>query len=215
MKPIVILGVLVVFFGFFLFMNGSLFNHQSGILESVSPSATSVVSSGGMKSLSEPISDARSRITKKPFGIYVTPKNSPVQPEQFTGYHTGVDFETTASEASIDIPIYALCDGKVLQKRSATGYGGILVQSCQLDNQPVTVVYGHLRLSSITALVGSELAHGDKIGVLGSGYTAETSGERKHLHLGIHQGTSVNITGYVSSKSQLEQWIDPATYLSK
>ncbi|NTU99252.1 hypothetical protein HGA64_04600 [Candidatus Falkowbacteria bacterium] len=43
-----------------------------------------------------PISDALSRVTKKPFGIKVSPKNSSVSPERFTGYHTGVDFETTS-----------------------------------------------------------------------------------------------------------------------
>lgn len=40
-----------------------------------------------------PIAEFEKRITKKPFGIYITPQNSPVQPERFTGYHTGVDVE--------------------------------------------------------------------------------------------------------------------------
>ncbi|PIS40806.1 MAG: hypothetical protein COT26_01390 [Candidatus Kerfeldbacteria bacterium CG08_land_8_20_14_0_20_43_14] len=63
-----------------------------------------------------PISNALSRITKKPFGIYITPQNSPVQPERFTGYHTGVDFETLPSEANINVPIYAAANGEVLVK---------------------------------------------------------------------------------------------------
>src|SRR6185295_1702710 len=104
--------------------------------------------------LREPIANALTRVTKKPFGIYITPKTSPVQPEKFMGYHTGVDFETTADEQNIDIPIYAACDGKLLLKKYATGYGGVTVQSCTLDGNPVTLIYGHLRLASVTPNVG-------------------------------------------------------------
>ncbi|KKQ38871.1 MAG: Exopolysaccharide biosynthesis protein, sugar transferase domain protein [Candidatus Moranbacteria bacterium GW2011_GWC2_37_73] len=43
----------------------------------------------------DPLDNALSRITKKPFGIYVNPKNSPVNPERFTGYHSAVDLEAT------------------------------------------------------------------------------------------------------------------------
>jgi len=63
--------------------------------------------------LSEPISNTKSRVTKKPFGIYITPQTSPVQPEKFTGYHTGTDFETTSQEADAVVPVYAACTGKM------------------------------------------------------------------------------------------------------
>lgn len=43
--------------------------------------------------LNIPLTDAAARITKKPFGIFITPQNSPVQPERFSGFHTGTDFE--------------------------------------------------------------------------------------------------------------------------
>jgi hypothetical protein len=36
---------------------------------------------------------SKAGLQKKPFGIYITPENSPVQPENFTGYHTGIDVE--------------------------------------------------------------------------------------------------------------------------
>ena len=45
--------------------------------------------------ITEPISDALSRVTKKTFGLYVSPGHSTIRPERFTCYHTGVDFETT------------------------------------------------------------------------------------------------------------------------
>ena len=157
---------------------------------------------------------AAERITKKPFGIHIgDPQASPVQPERFRGYHTGADFEAFPDEADIDVPVRTICTGELLMKRFASGYGGVAVQGCTLDEQSVTVVYGHLRLSSIGASVGDTLQAGDPLGVLGTGYSEETDNERKHLHLGIHRGTAVNILGYVASKRELDQWIDPCRFV--
>lgn len=160
-----------------------------------------------------PISNARARITKKPFGLYVTPKNSPVSPERFTGYHTGVDFETFPNEQAIDVPIVAVCDGKLIYKNWVSGYGGVAVESCTLNGRPVTVLYGHLKLSSIAPALHTTLTAGQKLAVLGKGYSIETDGERKHLHLAVHQGTAINVLGYVQTKSALTAWLDPATLL--
>lgn len=163
--------------------------------------------------LALPVSQALDRVTKKPFGLYLTPNNSPVSPEKFTGYHTGVDFEVTPDEANKDITVSAVCAGKLLLKKSATGYGGVAVQSCKLDNQDITVIYGHLKLSSISLKAGQAIARGEKIGLLGQGYSSETGGERKHLHLGIHKGIAVNLLGYVQQKSQLSGWLNALDYL--
>jgi murein DD-endopeptidase MepM/ murein hydrolase activator NlpD len=160
-----------------------------------------------------PISDPESRITKIFFGTYVTPKNSPIMPERFTGYHTGLDFETTSAEQNTDVQINVICAGKLLKKGYASGYGGYAVQACTINKQSVTIVYGHLRESSIAQKVGQELSAGDHLAVLGTGYSTETDGERKHLHLGIHIGTSINILGYVPNKSQLSGWLDPKAVL--
>ncbi len=154
-----------------------------------------------------------SRITKKPFSLYATPQNSPVQPERFSGYHSGADFETTPEEANVDVVVPALCDGKLLQKKTADGYGGVVVQSCILNDEPVTIVYGHVKLSSVTAGINQELKKGDQMGILGKGFSPETDGERKHLHLGIHKGTTISILGYVQKESDLENWLDPADFL--
>ena len=158
-----------------------------------------------------PISDAGTRVTKKPFGLKVSPKSSPIKPERFSGYHTGVDFETTTAEQKLNITIYAICDGRLLLKKYASGYGGVAVQSCVLNKQNVTVVYGHLRLSSITLKTGKAIKAGQPLGLLGAGYSQETDGERKHLHLGIHKGKAINLSGYVKTKKELSQWLD---YLS-
>lgn len=163
--------------------------------------------------LALPLSSALERVTKKPFGLYVTPKDSPVNPEKFTGYHTGVDFEILPGEENKDVAIAAVCSGALLIKKSATGYGGLAVESCKLDNQAVTIIYGHLKLSSITLKVGQTVAAGEKIGILGQGYSNETSGERKHLHLGIHKSATINLLGYVPDKKLLSGWLNALDYL--
>jgi murein DD-endopeptidase MepM/ murein hydrolase activator NlpD len=155
-----------------------------------------------------PISDALSRVTKKPFGLQIIPGHSPVEHDRFTGFHVGVDFETTPEEQDADIPITAACDGKLLLKKQATGYGGVAAQSCQLDGQEVTVVYGHLSLATIVPEVGDALVQGDRIGLLGKGNSPETDGVRKHLHLGIHRGPDLNILGYVQDESRVGEWLD-------
>ncbi len=159
-----------------------------------------------------PISRAHDRSTKKIFGTYVTPKDSPIMPERFKGYHTGVDFEIFAEETNLDIPIYSICDGKLLQKKTASGFGGVMVQSCNLDHQSVTVVYGHLDLASITKNVKDDIKQGERIGILGQP-PDETDGERKHLHLGVHKGTQIDIKGYVSTKAALSAWLDPMRFI--
>jgi len=160
-----------------------------------------------------PIGQASGRVTKKPFGIFITPQNSPVQPEKFYGYHTGTDFETFPEEQNNDVPIYAITSGKILLKKWASGYGGVLVESGQINNGSVTIIYGHLNLGSITKNVGDTLDSGEQFSVLGKGYSQETDGERKHLHLGIHKGTGINILGYVNNKSDLGDWIDPMSVI--
>lgn len=159
-------------------------------------------------SLSMPLDRALERITKKPFAIYITKQNSPVTPERFSGYHVGTDFETFPEEADIDVSVKAICDGKLLQKRTASGYGGLAVQACTINNQAVTIVYGHVKLSSVSAVVGTEYKKGETIGILGKGYSAETDNERKHLHLGVHVGSAINIAGYVQNQSLLSGWFD-------
>ncbi len=160
-----------------------------------------------------PISRAQERVTKKFFGTHVTPSSSPVQPERFSGYHTGVDFETFPEEQSVDVPIVSACAGTVRFAGRVSGYGGVLIQQCTYEDQPVTVLYGHLNERSLAARVGDDLQAGAPVGLLGKGYSTETDGERKHLHFGIHRGTTENFRGYVSSLDQLNQWIDGAVLL--
>lgn len=160
-----------------------------------------------------PLYRAGERVTKKPFGIFIAPQTSPVQPERFRGYHTGADFEIFPEESNIDVPVQTVCSGKLLVKKYATGYGGVAAEACELNGHPITVVYGHLKLASIAAKAGDSLKAGDTLGILGAAYSSETNGERKHLHLGFHQGAAVNILGYVQNKTDLSGWIDPCAYV--
>ena len=162
-----------------------------------------------------PLSDAAQRITKKPFGIYITPATSPVQPERFKGYHTGADFEIFPSELNITVPVDAVCNGKLLLKEWASGYGGVAVESCMLNNQPITVIYGHLNIASVKPSAGEQMKVGEVFADLGANKSPATDGERKHLHLGFHKGTAINILGYVPNKSQLNNWINPCLYVCK
>ncbi|HUD20704.1 MAG TPA: M23 family metallopeptidase [Candidatus Saccharimonadales bacterium] len=157
-----------------------------------------------------PIADFYSRITKKTFGMYITPATSPVQPERFTGYHTGVDVEYT--DTTTDVPVYAIADGEIVLSRTASGYGGVMVLRFTANGVSRTAIYGHLRPSSLTA-VGTKVTKGQQIAVLGTGYTSETDGERRHLHFAIRADNSINILGYVQNKTDLSGWVDPINFL--
>lgn len=156
-----------------------------------------------------PLDQALERVTKKPFGIYITPTNSPVSPEQFKGYHTGVDFETFSNEASATVSVRAICSGTFKLVEYVKGYGGVAVESCELDKKPITVIYGHLNLKSIKVIKNQKITAGEVFAELGKGYSTETDGERKHLHLGIRRGSTISILGYVQAKKDLAAWIDP------
>lgn len=160
-----------------------------------------------------PIANFYDRITKKPFGIYITPKTSPVQPERFQGYHTGVDAETTSTEQTSDIPVFSVADGTVVLARYVSGYGGVIMIRHVINGTTSTTLYGHLRQSSFSISVGSTVKKGQRIAVLGTGGTSETNGERKHLHFGVLKGSSTNVKGYVSTKNQLSSWEDPVAWL--
>lgn len=160
-----------------------------------------------------PVNNALARVTKKPFGIKVSPGHSPISPEKFSGYHTGVDFETLPAEQNIDTPIYAVCTGPLIYKKWVSGYGGVTIQSCQINKEDVTIIYGHLKLSSINIKLNQKITAGTQLGILGQGYSTETDGERKHLHLGIHQGKTLNLLGYVQNPKDLNNWLDATTYL--
>lgn len=156
----------------------------------------------------EPVAEFKARITKKRFGDYITPATSPVQPERFSGFHTGVDVEY--QDVTTDVPVSAISDGEVVYSQFVSGYGGVVILRHTIGGTPRLVLYGHLRPSTLP-VVGSTVTRGQIIGQLGTGFTTETDNERKHLHFAIIAGTTLNLRGYATSESALKDWIDPLT----
>lgn len=173
------------------------------LLESVSISSDQTVSPV------LPTRDFFMSITKKPFGIFITPEKSPVQPERFQGYHTGADAELPAGT-----PVSAIADGRVLRSGRASGYGGFVVLEHTIAGQRVVSISGHLDPASLAA-AGNAVARGQRIGEVGDAFSSETDGERAHLHFGIFVGTGVNVAGYVSSPEELTSWMNPVTFFGE
>lgn len=158
--------------------------------------------------LLQPVAQFQERITKKPFGIHITPATSPVTPERFSGYHTGVDVEY--GDITADVPVSSIANGTVLEVRTVDGYGGLVAVQYMINNQEIIGIYGHLRPSSLPE-VDATIKAGEKLAVLGTGGTDETDGERKHLHFALVKGTAVDLRGYVPNAADLTAWIDPTT----
>ncbi|HTK04410.1 MAG TPA: M23 family metallopeptidase [Candidatus Eisenbacteria bacterium] len=160
-----------------------------------------------------PVADAARRITKKPFGIEIHPETSPVPNDRFNGFHVGVDFETFSDEADAAVPVRAICSGPLLFKVKAKGYGGVAVQGCVIGGEEVSVIYGHLDVESVVAEPGSRLKAGAFVGDLGQGYSEQTDGVRKHLHLGIRKGRTNDIRGYVKDPADMTEFLDARALL--
>lgn len=156
----------------------------------------------------DPLPRMQERDIIKPFGLFVTPENSPVSPERFSGYHNALDLEALTND---EAPVFAICDGQLTRKTTASGYGGYIVQQCSYQGSTINVLYGHIAPQSFTAK--SEVFKGEQIGVLGEEGSSETDGEREHLHLAIQKPGALDIRGYVQSESELSKWIDPEQVL--
>jgi len=149
-----------------------------------------------------PIAEFKKRIVKKPFGLYITPATSPVQPEKFTGYHTGVDVEY--GDVQTDVPTVAIADGLVIYSGWVSGYGGFLA----ILHTDYISTYSHLNPESLLPK-NTKVLQGQTIGTLGRAYSHETDGERKHLHFGIIKGNKLDLRGYVQNEIEISLWLNP------
>lgn len=169
----------------------------------------------GASGISAPLDDFALRQTPLHFGLHVTPDpdSNPIDPpERFTGYHVGLDVEVGAAELDKDVAVHAICAGPVVYSGFAGGYGGLVVQACTVGKQAVTVIYGHLALDNLPGH-GAALKSGDRIAVLAPARSYGSDGNRKHLHLGIHSGSTIDMRGYVQTAEETRQFIDPMTVL--
>ncbi len=164
-----------------------------------------------------PMKNYSSRIKYKGFGTYVDEnfyeKAPKIFPTHFYGFHAAVDLEATAAEEKSNVPVYVVTTGKILYVGEVQGYGGVVLQ--QIDNDHIAL-YGHIKLSSLSLNVGDTAAAGQRICYLGNAYSAETGGERKHLHFGIHKGTDLYFLGHEQTRKELNaQWENPTKFLEK
>lgn len=169
--------------------------------------------------LSWPLDKADQRQILLKFGMYVTPDSAsnPIsRPERFTGYHTGLDIEILPEEIEATVPVKTICEGTIIYSGIIEGYGGVVIQECTLNNQPASVLYGHVKPSSIKVSKNDEVIKPETIiAELGDDNSEETGNTRKHLHLGIHKGNHVEFLGYITDEEDLQEFIDPLPLLQK
>ncbi|MBD3330441.1 peptidoglycan DD-metalloendopeptidase family protein [Candidatus Peregrinibacteria bacterium] len=164
----------------------------------------------GIAEIYYPIENFESGITAKPFGIYISPEASPIQPERFTGFHTGVDVEVP--QDAEDVWVYAIDDGEVITLENVNGYGGVI--QLYYPEEDYTALYGHLDIKSSLVSVGDEILTGDRLALLGDAYSFETDGERKHLHFSLKPGLDRDFRGYVQTEEELDDWVDPEQFIN-
>lgn len=150
------------------------------------------------------------------FGKYVTPgsDDNPISPpERFIGFHSGVDIETLPGEEDKKIEVRALCDGVVLAAATAEGYGGYLTHTCDLNNQKVTVLYGHIDPNTFKLRKGEYIKKDEILAYLSKANSMESGFTRKHLHVGVYKEERPLFPGYIQNERELEQFLDPRILL--
>ncbi len=203
----------LVTFGVFYFW-GNYGRQQAEIIQTIQKNVTATNAQANLlpianltNNLVEPVDEFKERITKKSFGIFITPETSPVQPDRFTGYHAGVDVEY--DDVADDVPVRAIADGTILVRAHASGYGGVVVIRHIISEVSIIALYGHLDPASFLPSSITEIKAGERIGILGEGYSEETDGARKHLHFSIYTGEKMDFRGYVLTGEELSSWLNP------
>lgn len=136
------------------------------------------------------------------------------QGKGYAGYHTGADFEVIKDEQDKAVSMKAIADGVIRSVGRVNGYGGLIVEEIQYKGATYTVYYGHVDLDTAKVKTGDKVKTGQKIVDLGPACSAKNGDTRKHLHLGIHKGSSIVVTGYITDKKQLANWINPMELIS-
>ncbi|HEY8109019.1 MAG TPA: M23 family metallopeptidase [Patescibacteria group bacterium] len=137
-------------------------------------------------------------------------------PNRFTGIHAAVDVEfTRPADARREVPVRAVTGGTVIYVDDVAGYGGLVIVR-HAKPEPVTSLYGHIRLRDVPVKVGQRVREGQRIATLGAPFSAEISGARKHLHFGIHKGPGLDIAGHEQTRERLlAEWYNPNDWLRR
>ena len=226
---IVVLLIAALVGGFFLwryYKNRNLASQQTPSTAESTTGSTSGASSNLAPSMAlaptlvYPIGSFASRATTNLFGTYY-PTGGSSDPDRlvcpnatyYPGYHNAVDLETTSGESIQDIPVFAIAAGTVRQVSAVSGYGGLIVVQYNLGGADYTAYYGHINLSTAKVKAGQSVKVGETLADLGPACSQANGDVRKHLHFGLHKGTTVDVRGYVPDKTALESWINPTELL--
>lgn len=128
--------------------------------------------------------------------------------KNYAGFHTANDLEVTVAERRKPVPVYSIADGTVRQASAVNGYGGLVVIEYKINGATYTAYYGHIDLKTVSVKTGSKVAVGEKIAELAPGCSSANGNTRKHLHFGLHKGSAVVVSGYVTDKKSLSNWVD-------
>jgi murein DD-endopeptidase MepM/ murein hydrolase activator NlpD len=201
--------LLVVIAGGLYMVSGRTVPSVSNTTLTASPETTPGTST--QASFYYPMAGYQERLTNRQYGKSITAADSQGLPcgAPFTGFHDGDDVEVTSDELSKDMPVYAIADGTVRQVGQVKGYGGLLIMQHTLNGQTVTANYGHITVSRTSVKVGDTVKAGQLVTYLGEACSSQTDNERKHLHFAIRQGATIDIKGYVQSRSELQNWLNP------
>lgn len=164
-----------------------------------------------------PVENYSQRVSYKGFGQYISADfyigKGNLFPNKFIGYHAGKDLEILPGEENQPVPVYAVGDGKIIFMGPVSGYGGVILES--LDNTNNTALYGHIKLAGAKVKDGETVQAGEELTILGQEFSAETGGERKHLHLGIYKGQDLYFHGYEPTLTQINnRWVNPDEFLN-
>lgn len=159
-----------------------------------------------------PLDDYQIRDSYKGFGQLITAEfyeqNSDLYPTKYEGYHTGKDVEILPGEENGPVEVKAITDGVISFVGVIGGYGGVVLQ--QLNDENLTVIYGHVDVETARVKAGDRVKSKDPLAQLGDGFSKEAGGERKHLHLGVYKGQGREFRGYTTSLTELNnKWVDP------
>ena len=141
-------------------------------------------------------------------------------------YHLGQDIVPDSNPVGTEV--HAICSGRVVEAvfrpLPPGNYGGRVLVQCQIENEPIVVLYGHLQ-QQLLVHTGDQVNEGDIIGKLGT--SQENGGSTPHLHIGTHRGAYRSSTecdiwsygGYTATTSItpsnpcycniMDNWFDP------
>ncbi|HLG26011.1 MAG TPA: M23 family metallopeptidase [Candidatus Gracilibacteria bacterium] len=149
-----------------------------------------------------PIAEYGERLRYKAFGEYIQ--------DRFEGYHVGDDIEY--EEENKEVPVLAITEGTITHIGKVDGYGGLIIVKHPINGKTYQALYGHLDLSSTSLKNNDNVTKGQLLANLGDSKSAETDGERKHLHFGLYEGDELRLQGYESSAEEVASWINPLDF---